>query len=123
MLTERFNDELYIHVSKRKLSNLEAYAKIGKEFEVPIHMKKYKITPSDRRHRIMAVLYTPKIGMEAIANIITLSPMIFITNINPLDSSLPNISFTCPTSTYLKQLVVSLVTDMVLIISDTIPKK
>lgn len=106
MHKKEFNDILYVWISKRKLSELGKYAKMGRQFEEVKHNKRNQSSPTRQHILAMAALYTPKIGMEAISTVIALSTAAFVANIGCNQYYLTNIVYCCPLSTYLKQLLI-----------------
>lgn len=114
------NDELYICVSKRKMSELHKYAKIGKRFEQVIQNNKYQNTPLIGR---LAALYVLIVGINAIANMIVLATTEFLSNVGGSYIDISHLVYCCPLSTCLKQLLICLAAEAVLILEQIIHGK
>ena len=71
----------------------------------------------------MAMLHAPKAGVETMEKVIMLSAAAFAANIGISEEDLPNISKISPSSTTLKQLLVKLAVESVLMTSEEIKDK
>ena len=71
----------------------------------------------------MAMLHAPKVGVETMEKVIMLSAAAFAANIGISEEDLPNISKISPSSTTLKQLLVKIAVESVLMTSKEIKDK
>ena len=117
------NLKYYTPVSKQRLRVLEQHKVFVRRIKKSFNIKQYHGTPLGRRLHAMAMLHAPKVGVETMEKIISLLAAAFAANIGIDEKYLPDISKISPSSTTLKQLLVDLTVESVLLTSEEVKGK
>jgi hypothetical protein len=103
---------------------LEKYAQVGRNIDKYLkHTKRYTSTPLGRRLHAMAMSHAPKVGVETMEKVLALSAAAFAANMGVACADVLAVAKVSPSSTTLKQLMVELATECVLLTSKKIQDK
>ena len=116
-------DSLYTRILIRDLKKLEREAALGRKILECRKNKQYKSNKLGRLLHGVALAHCTKIGVVTMEKIITLSTAAFFANLGFSDEIVSDVVASCPSATELKNLMVELAADCILITSKEIADK
>ena len=116
-------DSLYTRILIRDLKKLEREAALGRKILECRKNKQYKSNKLGRLLHGVALAHCTKIGVVTMEKIITLSTAAFFANLGFSHETVSDVVASCPSATELKNLMIELAADCILITSKDISGK